>query len=76
MGNPFEKMSIFGLFEVFVFFWPRKAIFIVLEHRKRPFPGLYCLKKEVRKMAFLGPKPWVNLFGKMSIFRILNFFFL
>ena len=64
-------MSIFRLFEVFVF-WPRKAIFIVLEYRKRPFPGFYCLSKEVAKMAFFGPKPLVNPFRKMSIFRLFE----
>ena len=26
-------------------------------------------KKKVGKMAILGPKPWVNPYGKMSIFR-------
>ena len=43
---------------------------MVLEYRKRHFTGLYCLKlvlKKVGKMAFFGPKPWVNPFGKMSI---------
>ena len=46
--------------------------FFVLEYRKRHFPGLYCLKKEVGKMAIFGPKPWVNPFGKMSIFRLFE----
>ena len=41
--------------------------FFVLEYRKRYFPGLYCLKKKVGKMAIFGPKPLVNPFGKMSI---------
>ena len=27
-------------------------------------------------MAIFGPKPWVYPFGKMSIFRLLNFLFL
>ena len=27
------------------------------------------LKKKIGKMATFGPKPWVNPFGKMSIFR-------
>ena len=25
-----------------------------------------------RKMAIFGPKPWVNPFGKMSIFRLFE----
>ena len=29
-------------------------------------------KKKVGKMAIFGPKPWVNPFGKMSIFRLFE----
>ena len=29
-------------------------------------------KKKVEKMATFGPKPWVNPFGKMSIFRLFS----
>ena len=43
--------------------------FFLLEYCKRYFVGLYCLRKKVGKMAIFGPKPWVNPFGKMSIFR-------
>ena len=65
--NPFEKMSIFRLYELVVFIaW--KGVFFVLEYRKRPFPCLFCLKRKVGKMAIFGPKPWVNPFRKMSIF--------
>ena len=46
--------------------------FLVLEYRKTHFPGLYFLKKKVGKMAIFGPKPWVNPFGKMSIFQLLQ----
>ena len=59
-------MVIFILLN-FLFLYPTKEFF-VLEYRKRHFPGLYCLKKRVEKMAIFGPKPWVNPFGKMSIF--------
>ena len=69
--NPFGKMSIFRLFELVVFI-AQKGVFFVLEYRKRHFPGLYCLKKKVGKMAIFGPKPWVNPFGKMSIFRLFE----
>ena len=72
--NPFKKKCQFFDFLKFLFFWPRKAIFIVLEYRKRPFPGFYCLSKEVGKMAFSGPKPLVNPFRKMSIFRLFELF--
>ena len=32
--------------------------------------SLYCLNKKVGKMAIFEPKPLVNNFGKMSIFRL------
>ena len=46
--------------------------FFVLEYRKIHFAGLHCGKKKVGKMAIFGPKPWVNPFGKMSIFRLFE----
>ena len=46
--------------------------FFVLEYRKRHFPGLYCLKKKHGKMAMFGKKPWVNPFGKVSIFQLFE----
>ena len=64
-------MSIFLLFELLVFI-ALKGVFLVLEYYKRHFPGLYCLKKKVEKMAIFGRKPWVNPFGKISIFRLFE----
>ena len=49
-----------------------KRRFIVLGYSKRHFPGLYCLKKKLGKMPSFGPKPWVNPFGKMSIFLLFE----
>ena len=49
-------------------FYSHEKRFFVLEYPKRHFPGLYCLKKKVGKRAIFEPKPWVNPFGKMSIF--------
>ena len=70
--NPFKKISIFRLFELLIFI-ALKGIFFVQEYRKRNFPGLYCLKKKkVGKMALFGPKASVNLFRKMSIFRLFE----
>ena len=46
--------------------------FFVLEYRKKHFPGLYSLKEKVGKMAIFAPKPWVNPFGKMSIFLLFE----
>ena len=64
-------MAIFGLFEL-LFFIAQKGVFSFFEYRKTHFPCRYCLKKEVEKMAIFGPKPWVNPFGKMSIFPLFD----
>ena len=64
--NPFGKMSIFRLFKLLVF-KAQKERFLVLEYYKRHFPGSYCLKKKVGKMAIFGPKLWVNAFGKNNV---------
>ena len=69
--NPFRKMTIFGRFELLVFI-AQKGVFSVLEYHKRHFPILYCLKKKVGKMAIFEPKPRVNPFEKMSIFRLFE----
>ena len=69
--NPFGKMSIFRLFSNCCFD-SLESLFLSLEYHKRHFPGLYCLKKKVEKMAIFGPKPWVNPFEKMSIFRLFG----
>ena len=63
----FEKYKFFN-FMKFLFLQPKRR-FLVLQYRKRHFPWLYCLKKQVGKMAIFGPKPWGNPFGKMAIFR-------
>ena len=47
----------------------------MLEYRKRHFPGLHCLIKKGGKMAIFGPKPWVNRFGKISIFGLFELLF-
>ena len=69
--NPFGKMSIFGLFELLVFI-AQKRSFFVLEYHKKHYPDLYSLKKKGEKMAIFGPKPWVNPFGKMTVFRLFK----
>ena len=54
-------------------FYSLERCFFVLEYRKRHFADLYCLKKKnVGKMPIFGSKPWVNPFGKMSIFRLFE----
>ena len=69
--NPLGKMSIFGLFELLVLIAQKRPSF-VLEYLKKHSPGLHCLKKKVGKSAICGPKPWVNPFGKMSIFGLFK----
>ena len=59
----------FSTFWTFCFYSLERRFF-VLEYRKRHFPGLHCLKKKVGKMIILRPKPWLNPFGKMSIFQL------
>ena len=46
--------------------------FFVLEYRKRYFPGIYCLKQKVGKMAIFEPEPWVNPVGKIAIFGLFE----
>ena len=68
------KMAIFGPKPWVNPFWKNVhfSTFFLLEHIKRHFPGLYCLKKKVGKMAIFGLNPWVNPFGKMSIVRVFE----
>ena len=53
-------------------FYSLERHFFVLEYRKRHFPWLFRLRKDVGKMAIFGPKPWVNPLRKMSIFRLFK----
>ena len=69
--TPFEKCQFFRHFKLLVFI-AEKGVFFVLEYRKRHFPGLYSLRKKVGKMAIIRPKPWVNPFGKMAVFRLFE----
>ena len=64
--NPFGKMFWTSCF------YSLARRFFVVECRKRHFFGLYCLKKNAARMANFGPKPWVNSFGKLSIFRLFE----
>ena len=73
--NPFGKNVNFSAFSTLCFYSLERCI-LVLEYRKRHFPGLYCLKKKVGKMAIFGPKPWVNPLEKnVSFFTFSTFCF-
>ena len=61
----------FATFRTF-FFYGLESRFFVLEYSKRHFRGLYFLKRKVGKMAIFLPKPWVNPFGKVSIFGLFE----
>ena len=69
--NPFGKISIFRLIELLVFI-AQKGVYSFQNIVKKHFPNLYCLKKKVGEMAIFGPKPWDNLFGKLSVFRLFK----
>ena len=72
MAKPLRKKISFSTFLISRFYSVERGFF-VLEYRKRQFPGLYRVKKKnVGNMAIFGPKPWVNPFGKMSIFRLFE----
>ena len=66
--TPLNKTQFFDFFN-FLFLQLKKEFFAG-EYHKTHFPGLDCLKKEDKKMANIGPKPWTNLFGKNSIFQL------
>ena len=69
--NPLGKMSIFRFFELYVFL-AQKGVFSFQNNIKHIFLAYIALKKKLGKMAIFGPKPWVNSFGKMSIFRLFE----
>ena len=69
--NPFGKIFNFSTFETSCIYTLDRR-FLVLEYQKRHFQSLYCLKKKVGKTAIFGPKPKVNPFEKMSIFRLFE----
>ena len=68
--NHFRKITFLRYFEILVF-TPQKGVF--------PFQNIvkdiylaYITFKKVVKMTIFGPKPWFNLFTKMSIFRLFD----
>ena len=67
-------MAIFGSkpWVKLLFFKSLKRRVFVLEYRKRHFPWLNCLKEKIGKTAIFGPRPWVNPFGKLSIFPLFE----
>ena len=70
--SPLEKCQFFDFLN-FLFSYPRKAFFRSRIQQKT-FYWPILPKKKRGKMAIFGPKRWVNLFGKMSIFRLFELF--
>ena len=68
--TPLEKRQFFDFLNSCSYSLERQLF--VLEYRNRHFPGLYCRRKKVGKMAIFGPILWVNPFGKTSIFRLFQ----
>ena len=50
---------------------PRKA-FVGSRMSYKTFSWPILPKKKGAKITIFGPKPWINAFGKMSIFRIFE----
>ena len=69
--TPLENLNFSIVWSSCVYSLERR--FFVLEYRKTHFPGLY-LKKNHGKMAIFGPKPLVNCFGKILVFRLVELF--
>ena len=66
-----QKWPFFQLF-FFGNIGQENVFYDILEYRKTHFPGVYCIKEKVGKITSFAPKPWVNPFGKMSIFRLFE----
>ena len=68
--NSFGKMSIFRLFKLPVFIAQKSVV--LFQNIINDIFLAYFAKKKVGKLVIFGPKPWVNSFGKMSIFRLFE----
>ena len=68
--NPFAKMSIFRGFKLLLFI-AYIGVFSFYNIVKEIFLD-YIAQKKSGKNGHFWPKPWVNLFGKISIFRLFE----
>ena len=69
--TPSEKCQFFDFLN-FLFLVPRKAVFFFQNIVKDIFLAYIAKNKKSWKNGNFGPKPWVNPFGKMSIFRFFE----
>ena len=68
---PWEKCQFLDVFN-FLFLQPRKAFFRSRMSEKTFSLFILLKKKKAGKIAIFGPKPWVNPFGKILIFRLIE----
>ena len=68
--TPFEKPQFLQLLNLLLLY-PRKTCFRSRISSKKFFWPI-LRKKKGGKMDIFGLKPWVNPFGKMSIFRLFE----
>ena len=71
MGEPLWK-NVYVSTILTSCFYSLERRFLILEYGKKHFSGLYCLRRKVGKMAIFGPIPWINPFGKTSVFRLFE----
>ena len=69
--TPQEKCQFFDFLN-FLFLQPRMAFFSFSNIVKDIFLAYIAYNKKDGKMVIFRSKPWVNSFGKMSIFRLFE----
>ena len=69
--TPQEKCQFFDFLN-FLFLCSRKAFFRSRISQNTFSQSILRTKKKVGKMAIFRPKPWINPFGRMSIFGLLE----
>ena len=74
-GLTLWKNVNFSAFSISCFFSLERRFFD-LEYHKRHFPGLYCLKKKLKKWPFLDQNHGLTPFEKCEFFDFLIFLFL
>ena len=74
LSNPFGKISFSRLFELLDFFSLERQ-FLVLEHRKTHFPGLYCLKEKDEKLPILDKNHGLTLLKNLNFSTFSTFCF-
>ena len=72
--TPLKKSQFFDFLNFF--FLRLKNHFFVVAYRKPHFPGLYCIKKNMKKQPFLAKNHALTPLKKSQFFDFLNTFFL